>query len=387
MATLHIRNIGPIKDVTLELKRYNFFIGPQSSGKSTIAKIISNCLWMEKEIAVHPNKHNDLRYYGSVFLSQLENFHNMHGYFDNQSAFLSYDSDYVKIVFENKSCRIQLGNRIKSYERTKILYIPAERNVLVFANNFNGDNNIDSFAFDWLNARDFYQRDSRFEILNLGLEYYHEQKNGKSISRIKSDEGDYDIQLTDASSGLQSVVPIATSVAFYTTVFYRNNIENKLLTAWQEKDRVGIKNFLMDELKKNETERNRKAINNRMERLLNTKRTSFVIEEPESNLYPTTQRDLLNFIIKSSCVGNRKNTVTITTHSPYLINQLNLLLKAFDQGKKIDGAAIDFAELNVYALQNGTIRDLKVKNNGVHLVCTDLLSEDINDIYNSYEQL
>ena len=102
MATLNIRNIGPIKEVWLELKRYNFFIGPQSSGKSTIAKIISNCLWMEKEIAVHPNKHNDMQYYESIFISQLENFHNMHGYFDNQSAFLSYESDYVKIVFENK---------------------------------------------------------------------------------------------------------------------------------------------------------------------------------------------------------------------------------------------------------------------------------------------
>lgn len=337
MATLCISNIGPIKEVQIELKRYNFFIGPQSSGKSTIAKIISNCLWMEKEIAVHPNKHNDMQYYESIFISQLENFHNMHGYFDNQSACLSYQSDYVKIVFENKSCRIQLGSKIKSYERTKILYIPAERNVLVFANNFNGDNNIDSFAFDWLNARDFYQRDSRFEILKLGLEYYQEQRNGKSISRIKSDEGDYDIQLTDASSGLQSVVPIATAVEFYTTVFYRTNIENKLLTAWQEKDRVEIKNFLTDELKKNETEYNKKAVNNRMERLLNTKRTSFVIEEPESNLYPTTQRDLLNFIIKSSCARHTKHKVTITTHSPYIINQLNLLLKACDKGKKLMG--------------------------------------------------
>ena len=35
-------------------------IGMPGSGKSTIAKIISNCLWMEKEIAVHPNKHNNM---------------------------------------------------------------------------------------------------------------------------------------------------------------------------------------------------------------------------------------------------------------------------------------------------------------------------------------
>lgn len=387
MATLNIRNIGPIKEVWLELKRYNFFIGPQSSGKSTIAKIISNCLWMEKEIAVHPNKHNDMQYYEKMFISQLESFHNMHDYFYNQSAFLSYESDYIKIVFENQSCKIQLGSKIKTYERIKILYIPAERNVLVFTNNFNGDNNIDSFAFDWLNATNFYDRDSRFKILDLGIEYYQEQKNGKNENKIKSSDENYDIKLTDASSGLQSVVPVATAVEFYTTVFYRDNIESKLLKPYQEKDRVEIKNFLKEELGGQKTEWSKKAVNNRMERLLNTKRTSFVIEEPESNLYPTTQRDLLNFIIKSSCAGKRKNTLTITTHSPYIINQLNLLLKAFDKGQKIDGAAIDFDELNVYAVQNGCIRDLKVQNEGVHLIDTDMLSDDINDTYDLYERL
>lgn len=386
MATLCISNIGPIKEVQIELKRYNFFIGPQSSGKSTIAKIISHCLWMEKEIVVHPNR-RDMQYYEKIFISQMEDFHKMHGYFDNQSACLSYQSDYITIDFQNQSCKIELGKKSKSYERAKILYIPAERNVLVFTNNFNGDNNIDSFAFDWLNAANFYHKDSRFKILDLGIEYYQEQKNGRSENKIKSSDGAYDITLTDASSGLQSVVPVATVVEFYTTAFYHRNIESKLLKPQQERDRVEIKNFLIEELKKNETEYNKKAVNNRMERLLNTKRTSFVIEEPESNLYPTTQRNLLNFIIKYSCARNRKNTVTITTHSPYIINQLNLLLKAFDAGKKIDGASINFEELNVCAIQNGCIRDLKVQNEGVHLIDTDMLSDDINNIYDSYEQL
>lgn len=223
--------------------------------------------------------------------------------------------------------------------------------------------------------------------MDLGIEYYQEQKNGRSENKIKSSDGAYDITLTDASSGLQSVVPVATVVEFYTTAFYHRNIESKLLKPQQERDRVEIKNFLIGELKNNKTEYNKKAVNNRMERLLNTKRTSFVIEEPESNLYPTTQRNLLNFIVKYSCVRNRKNTVTITTHSPYIINQLNLLLKAFDTGIKIDGASINFDELNVYAVQNGCIRDLKVQNEGVHLIDTDMLSDDINDIYDSYEQL
>lgn len=69
MATLCISNIGSIKEVRLELKRYNFFIDPQSSGKSTIAKIISHCLWMEKEIVVHLNRHNMQYYEKNIYLS------------------------------------------------------------------------------------------------------------------------------------------------------------------------------------------------------------------------------------------------------------------------------------------------------------------------------
>ena len=74
----------------------------------------------------------------------------------------------------------------------------------------------------------------------------------------------------------------------------------------------------------------------------------------------------------------------MTTHSPYIINQLNLLLKAGDKGEKVDGAAIGIDDLNVFAMQNGEIRDLKVQNEGVHLIDTARLSEDITDIYEQY---
>ena len=48
MAHFIIKNIGPINHTEFDLNRVNVFIGPQSVGKSTIAKIISFCLWLEK---------------------------------------------------------------------------------------------------------------------------------------------------------------------------------------------------------------------------------------------------------------------------------------------------------------------------------------------------
>lgn len=389
MARLSIKNVGALQEIDFEIKRYNFFIGPQSSGKSSIAKVMSYCFWLEKEIAVHPDKDENIPYYEENFVSQLESFHSMHGYFDRQSASISFKSDYIEISFENGRCHITKGRRIGSYERKKVLYIPAERNIVVFSSGINGDNNIKSFATDWINARDYYDKGNRFGILNLGVDYYQEQSNKRTINKIvsRNDGNEYEIQLSNASSGLQSVVPMAAAVSFYTSIFYRQGVESKLLTAEQEYDRVKVKNFLSEELHGSNDEKKSRAVEKKIERLINTKRTNFVIEEPESNLYPCTQRDLLNFIVQCSSAANRKHSVTITTHSPYVINQLNLLLKAHDKGIKIGGASIDFDELNVFAIQEGRLRDLKVKNENVHLIDTDSLSEDIDEIYDLYDSM
>lgn len=71
MIRLYIENVGPIKVVDMELKRFNFFIDPQSSGKSTIAKILSHCMWMEKEVQTHPDRKDDMTSYDRMFRTQL----------------------------------------------------------------------------------------------------------------------------------------------------------------------------------------------------------------------------------------------------------------------------------------------------------------------------
>lgn len=42
-STLKIKNFGPIESADLELKSVNVFIGPQASGKSTLAKLYTIC--------------------------------------------------------------------------------------------------------------------------------------------------------------------------------------------------------------------------------------------------------------------------------------------------------------------------------------------------------
>ena len=53
MDKITIKNIGPIKDAAILLNKVNVFIGPQSCGKSTIAKLVSFCQWLEKYIVIN----------------------------------------------------------------------------------------------------------------------------------------------------------------------------------------------------------------------------------------------------------------------------------------------------------------------------------------------
>ena len=50
MKHLVIRNLGPLHEADIELKRINVIIGSQSSGKSCVLKTACYCTWVEKRI-------------------------------------------------------------------------------------------------------------------------------------------------------------------------------------------------------------------------------------------------------------------------------------------------------------------------------------------------
>lgn len=59
--------------------------------------------------------------------------------------------------------------------------------------------------------------------------------------------------------------------------------------------------------------------------LVNTEPVMFIIEEPESHLFPASQKYITELI---SLVNNSGHSVVITTHSPYVLGTLNNLLYA-----------------------------------------------------------
>ncbi|MBQ7689942.1 MAG: ATP-binding protein [Muribaculaceae bacterium] len=380
MAKLHIEHVGPVVKADFEMRRFNFFIGRQGSGKSTIAKIVSYCTWLEKEVQTHPDRQGDLSKYEQMFRPQLERFHSMHGYL-REDSLIAYESDYTVICYKGGRCEISLKPK-STYERVKVLYVPAERVLAISDIIQTNDNNVKSFSVDFDSARQHYGYQNRLGLAHLGIKYYQTMENGEPQNRIVADGKEYDIRLDDSSSGLQSIVPVAVAIDFYSKVFYSGSVEAKTLSVAQERDRKTVRNHLA-------SNGMNRAVELRIERLLQTHRTSFVVEEPELNLYPTTQRDLLNFIV-ACCNGRRKHVLTVTTHSPYIINQLNVLLRAnyTPTGRKTY-PSINPEDLAAFKVSNGGLMDLMATDEDTNqLVVNTLdLSEAMEDIYNDYASL
>jgi energy-coupling factor transporter ATP-binding protein EcfA2 len=222
MTTLEVKNIGPIKEIALELNKVNLFIGPQSSGKSTIAKLISYCTWVEKDVATSQSlkTYQDKPLY---FREHLENFHKMKGYF-RKDSFIHYKSDVIEIVWENETGFLKWIDQY-AYKRSKISYIPSERNMVILPEARKvefGNSNVRSFLFDWFDARKKFPKENKLSILNLGVDYYFIDGNTNEEDHIKglNDGIEYDILLSNASSGLQSITPLIAMIEYLTKWIY-----------------------------------------------------------------------------------------------------------------------------------------------------------------------
>ena len=354
MTTIEIRNIGPIKEVPeITLNSVNVFMGPQSSGKSTIAKIISYCTWVEKDVATGLS----LKEYDGTthFKDELESFHKIKGYF-RADSYIRYRSNVVDIVWENEAFRITGWVNDLAYKLSKISYIPSERNMVILPEARRvelGNTNVRSFLFDWFTA---CEKCSDLPILNLGVNYHYVE--AKEEDHIRGGEGDskYDVLLSNASSGLQSLTPLLVMIEYLTKWVYEEKTpsyehaqrEKAFLTLYKE-----LPSDLLTELS---------------QQLYETHNSQFIIEEPEMNLFPETQRDLVYHLL-NKCLEREGNRLTITTHSPYILYALNNCMMAGLVYDKMDEESksrlkcgtskISSSDVSIYEIQEGVVKRIQ----------------------------
>lgn len=413
MIKIEIKNIGPIKEVSeITLNRINVFMGPQSSGKSTIAKIISFCTWVEKSVATSQSL-SEYQENKTYFKEHLESFHKIKGYF-NCDSYIHYKSEVVDIVWKDEECSISWVDKY-AYKRSKIAYIPSERNMVILPearkSEF-GNTNIRSFLFDWFEARKKYSNENDLSVLNLGVNYYYVEGSEEDHIRCKNDDNEYDILLSNASSGLQSITPLIAMIEYLTKWIYDEDTisfelderrqrvsrilaEEKVLKSYF--DTIEDPQKLVILFSKKLLKKEAKAIKyfddytTTLNNLFKTANSQFIIEEPEQNLFPQTQRDLVYYFLQN-CLKREGNRLTLTTHSPYVLYALNNCMMAGLVSDKMEAnelselkcnqSNINPVDVSIYEIREGVVRGTIQGEDG--LISDNYFDQKMKDLMDDF---
>lgn len=402
MTHITIKNIGPIKDVSIDLSKVNVFMGPQSSGKSTIAKIISYCSWYEKNAILHTSNRPN-------FFEELITFHNLEDTYFSENSEIIYQSDICRFRFKwNDITQNRVDLHLKEgkvFRNHKISYIPAERNFVTLPGlgKYNETrDNILSFLYDWFLAKKDIPQSNSYLLPLSGLEgvsFYYDKD--KDLDNVVLDS-DKEIKLNHASSGLRSSIPLLIVFNYIVKSIYNIkraktpfeiiDFEDKLQfiktessdTSEEVKSRMSRLKASIDEMTaslpsaKNPTELN-KTLEEIQEQLANIlgfysdyHYSQVIIEEPELNLFPKTQQELVYYILSILNQEDRNHQLILTTHSPYILFSLNNCMMGglvrgnmpIREAEKLPSypAWINPSEVSVYEIHDGHVRCIQDKD-------------------------
>lgn len=370
MSRIKIKNFGPITDGYrnngnsdfIDINRVTLFIGPQGSGKSTIAKLVSCFAWIEKALvkgAVLEDKFNDKDFKKQLQLNQIED------YLTNDSE-LEWRGENFNILCKHSTISIEPSSTaIKDIP--KIMYIPAERN---FLSSFSFSHikllsrlpfSLETFLEEYNNAKKNIKDEMQMPVSGVSCEY--DRLN--DVMWIK--RGTNKTRLEKAASGFQSITPLFL-VSEYLSSSVKKGSQGELNFNDYERVKSKIRALLQS------TDNPDSSVLDLLIKELGSKFGSSyflnIVEEPEQNLFPDSQKEILFHLLK--CVNrNEKNQLFITTHSPYLLGYLNCcifgkkLQEKMPEDKKIDSiipisSLIDGDYVSVYQLDNsGTIEYIK----------------------------
>lgn len=424
MEKIVINKLGPITHCDLEINDFMVFTGPQASGKSTVAKSIFFFKNIKNLLLMQINK----RFYGESDTMKLStknrlikeirsNFLQTFGTtwcMDNEMSMEYYYTDtiYIKICLKNDPISpnyiwIDFSERLIDFLKA---YDDVHLDVLTNArNNGNIKKNIDEFFENCEEVIYIPAGRSMMTLFSSQLMFMYSVMNDDQkrsldyctqnyLERIMQLKPSFSnsvqtliknkIELTDIRINKESLQQCADLMKQILQGEYRNvDGEERLQVA---EDRYVKINFASSGQQEAVW-----ILNVVFYYLLNNKKSYFIIEEPESHLFPNAQKLITEFI---SLAKNGGNKILLTTHSPYILGTINNMLYANRISKEVDNAILekiinplkwlDFEKLSAYYVEAGVIQScLDEEFEAINNEIIDGASDDINIDYEKMADL
>lgn len=413
---LIVKNFGPITFVDLDLRNVNVFIGPQASGKSALAKLFTIFKAPRKFLM---EETNDI--HGSILglINVLEEY--------NIVSFLKPNT-HIEFISELHDCSFINGK--VSYEaklRNKIQKIDALKN-----NYIKNINTIKDILYEICkNFVLFYLE--MYNILNINaetttnfLEELTEDKLNKLLITLKridlylstntaiyipAERNLANIIKASAVNLMLHKVPIPKHLLLFAAELEKSKI-NEIDLGFLHDDLIYKKIDGEDEIffeGKNSIKliESASGIQSVIPILLTilskrdwSSHKSYVIEEPELNLFPIAQYELIKRIELEryeSLSEDDGEIHTYTTHSPYILSSINNLLYAYkvknknqeiNVQNKLLNSAINPKYFTAYQISNGGAESIFDREKGLIIDnYIDRASDEMTDDFDSLMNL
>ncbi|MDR1369528.1 MAG: ATP-binding protein [Dysgonamonadaceae bacterium] len=327
MSRIKIKNFGPIKDGLLEnggwidVRKITLFIGNQGSGKSTVAKLISVFTKIEKSL-VRGDFEKSWFETNNRLKSYYLPYHRLEDYLNDNSV-IEYKGNRFSIIYKND--KLSISEVINSkYSLPKIMYIPAERNLLTYIKGAEelklSSEALQEFSTEYYSA--MQEMGGRAMLLPINkTEIRYDKRSDELYLR----SNDFRIKLRVASSGFQSFVPLYLVSDYLANSVKRQSGKEKAMSSEETmKFQKGLRaiwdNEYLTDIQKRQAISELASVYNK---------TAFIniVEEPEQNLFPSSQWKMLQYLLGINNM-TADNKLIITTHSPYLMNYLTIAIKA-----------------------------------------------------------
>ena len=314
---LIVKSFGPVKDLDIIFKKVTLFIGDQGTGKSCVAKLFSMFKWMEKVLSQKKYKLSYFEQYNR-FKTKLCEYHRIES-FIYENSYIKFEGNLYDFLYENGNFSVTEKNRdIKGI--SKVMYVPAERSIVSVAENKSKllkelPDSSETFSDEFVNAKKFFQ--SGYNLPFEGLRFEYDSLNDTGWIH----GANYKVRLINASSGIQSSLPMCIVSEYLSSKISdkeeikqykkkKDKLEKRVAEIMQNEEfSDSIKDMMIRQL----------SDANRYNQLIN------IVEEPELNLFPRSQMEVLKSLIYNNASSD-ENMLVFTTHSPYSLAIINTMI-------------------------------------------------------------
>jgi hypothetical protein len=309
---LTIRNFGPIADLDVTIKAFTFFIGPQGSGKSTAAKVLTIC--------------RDLSWYIQI-LTQDERIHEpfkkfcIEEYFqDDTYMYYQNGMGTIEVVYQDGAFQlIPKGASPKQAEKALSQMVLAENEALL--------------------------KKKGMDDVNGGVDEKYTpllQANSRMMLYVPAERNLAGAMSKALASMIVARIPLYDALIEYMSVFEKAKNELKeyfvpflnisfSINDGQEKIWIGEGSNRHNPLPLQSCSSGLQSVLPLLMSIDYSLKAvcfdAFVIEEPEQNLFPSNQKELVYHLVEKYRNSKMRGMV-FTTHSPYILSCMNVVLLA-----------------------------------------------------------